>query len=87
MSGASQLFNVIDRFTAQRGPYARRPADVMIVTAVGTGWVNCRHAWETSSNGFPYVYNASAYPNPVIGDRVLLDNLPSGPVVSGKLSS
>lgn len=87
MNSVTDLLNLVDRYTAQRGPYGRKPADVMIVTAVGTGYVNCRHAYDSVSNGYPYVFNSSAYPSPAVGDRVRCDNLPDGPVISGKLSS
>lgn len=85
MSSAGQFFNMIDRYTAQRGPYARRPVSVMIVTVVGNGWIQCRHAYESADSGYQYPYLAGYAP--AVGDRVLCDNLPSGPVIQHRLSS
>lgn len=87
MNPMTELLDLVDRYTAQRNPYGRQPVDVLIVTAVGAGYVYCRRPYDTISNNYPYVYNSSAYPSPAVGDRVCCDNLPGGPVISGKLAS
>lgn len=81
----NELLNLMDRYTAQRGPYGRQPSDVMIVTAVASGYVNCRHAYDSASNGYNYPFLTTYAP--AVGDRVLVENYPGGPVVTGKMSS
>lgn len=85
MASPAQFLNLIDKLNAQRAPYARHPASVMIVTAVTAGYILCRRPYEAVGSGFQFNY-LSTY-SPVVGDKALVEMYPSGPVAVSKLVS
>ncbi len=68
--------------TLIRAPYATLPKSVYIVVAVSTGnaTATLRSPWDVAGNGFTYRYLSAVVP--AVGNRVLVDNLNSGPIIS-----